>query len=130
MHRLRDGLAVVLFAFILLLAPVHAAGLEEAIAHFTADDFSETEAGIGAVAESGDPRAATIIEALQDARLLFSAEQKKVYYTDADGKLWRGRHRGRTGGPRCGADQQPAAAGDGCRPRRPDADVAGSGQAL
>jgi urea transport system permease protein len=90
MYRLRDGLAVVLFAFIFLLAAplAHAAGLEEAIAHFTADDFSETAAGISAVAESGDPRAATIIEALQNTRLLFSAEQKKVFYKDADGKLF------------------------------------------
>jgi urea transport system permease protein len=89
MHRLREGLAVVLSAFIFLLAapPVHAAGLEDAIAHFTGDDYSETEAGIGAVAESGDPRAAAIIEALQDGRLVFSAEQKKVFYKDADGKL-------------------------------------------
>src|SRR5271170_2695443 len=90
MHRLRDGLVVVLFAFIFLLAAplVHAAGLEDAIAHFTADDYSETDAGISAVAESGDPRATTIIEALQDGRLLFSAEQKKVFYKDADGKLF------------------------------------------
>ena len=66
---------------LLLLAapPVHAAGLEDALAHFTADDYTETDAGIGAVAESGDPRAAAIIEALQDGRLLFSAEQKKVF---------------------------------------------------
>ncbi len=64
------------------------ATLEEAIAHFTADDYSETDAGISAVAASGDPRAATIIEALQDGRLLFSAEQKKVFYKDAAGKLF------------------------------------------
>jgi urea transport system permease protein len=95
MQCLRDGLAVVLLAFTFLFAapllaarPVHAASLEEAIAHFTADDYSETEAGINAAAESGDPRAATIIEALQDGRLLFSAEQKKVFYKDADGKLF------------------------------------------
>ncbi len=89
MHRLRDGLALVLLALAMALAApaTKAANLEEAIAHFTQDDFSETDAGIGAVAESGDPRAAAIIEALQDGRLLFSAEQKKVFYKDADGKL-------------------------------------------
>ncbi len=89
MQRLRDGLAVVLSALIFLLAAplAHAAGLEDAIAHFTADDYTETEAGIGAVAESGDPRAAAIIEALQDGRLQFSAEQKKVFYKDAGGRL-------------------------------------------
>jgi urea transport system permease protein len=40
------------------------------------------------VAESGDPRAAAIIEALGDGRLVFSAERKKVFYKDADGKLF------------------------------------------
>jgi urea transport system permease protein len=90
MHCLRDGLAVVLLAFVFMLAtaPVRAATLQEAIAHFTEDDYSETDAGITALAESGDPRAAAIIEALQDGRLLFSAEQKKVFYKDANGKLF------------------------------------------
>jgi urea transport system permease protein len=46
---------------------------------FAADDYSETDAGIGAVAASGDPRSAAFIEALQDGRLLFSAEQKSVF---------------------------------------------------
>jgi urea transport system permease protein len=89
MHRLRDGLALVLLALAMAFAApaTKAANLEEAVAHFTQDDFSETDAGISAVAESGDPRAAAIIEALQDGRLQFSAEQKKVFYKDADGKL-------------------------------------------
>jgi urea transport system permease protein len=89
MHRLRVGLALVLLALAMAFAApaTKAANLEEAIAHFTQDDFSETDAGISAVAESGDPRASAIIEALQDGRLQFSAEQKKVFYKDADGKL-------------------------------------------
>jgi len=69
-------------------SPLHAAGLDEALPHFTEDDFSETEAGITALAESGDPRAATLLDALQDGRLLYSAEQKKVYYKDAAGRLF------------------------------------------
>ncbi len=94
MHRLKDlltdGFALVLLALTLSFAApgVRAAGLEDALSHFTQDDFSETDAGIGAVAESGDPRAATIIQALQDGRLLFNAEQKKVFYKDAAGKLF------------------------------------------
>jgi urea transport system permease protein len=90
MRRLTDDLAVVLLALTLLLTAqtvLRAASLEEAIAHFTADDYSETDAGIGAVAASGDPRSAALIGALQDGRLLFSAEQKKVFFKDADGKL-------------------------------------------
>jgi urea transport system permease protein len=68
-------------------APVRAADLTEALAHFTADDYSETDAGITAIAASGDPRAAVIVQALADGRLLFSAEQKTVFYRDAGGRL-------------------------------------------
>ena len=74
-------------SFALGCASAHAASLDEALAHFTADDFSETSAGIGAVALSGDPRAETIIRALQDGRLMFSAESKAVYVKDESGKL-------------------------------------------
>ena len=62
-------------------------GLAGALAHFLEDDFSETDTGITEVAASGDPRALTIIEALQDGRLSYSAEQKKVFYKDKAGKL-------------------------------------------
>jgi urea transport system permease protein len=68
-------------------ATAHAASLDEAFAHFTADDFSETSTGINDVAASGDPRAETIIRALQDGRLMFSAERKAVYVKDDSGKL-------------------------------------------
>jgi urea transport system permease protein len=74
-------------SFALGCASAHAASLDEALAHFTTDDFSETSAGIGAVALSGDPRAETIIRALQDGRLMFSAESKAVYIKDESGKL-------------------------------------------
>src|SRR5215470_1354658 len=80
----------VLLAIITAFAapPLRAANLEEALAHFATDDYGEIEEGIAAVAESGDPRAASIIEALQDGRLFYSAEQKKVFYKDASGKLF------------------------------------------
>src|SRR5215470_9630896 len=68
--------------------PLRAAGLEEALAHFATDDYSEIEAGIAAVAESGDPRAASILEALQDDRLFHSAERKRVFYKDQSGRLF------------------------------------------
>jgi urea transport system permease protein len=64
-----------------------AADLKEALARFTADDFSEIATGISEVAETGDPRAAVIIEALQAGRLVFSAERKTVYYKDAADRL-------------------------------------------
>jgi len=80
----------VLLAIIMAFAapPLRAANLEEALAHFATDDYGEIEEGIAAVAESGDPRAASIIEALQDGRLFYSAEQKKVFYKDVSGKLF------------------------------------------
>src|SRR5262252_3887466 len=80
----------VLLAIIMAFAapPLRAANLEEALAHFATDDYGEIEEGIAAVAESGDPRAASIIEALQDGRLFYSAEQKRVFYKDVSGKLF------------------------------------------
>ena len=110
-------------------------GLAGALAHFLEDDFGETDTGITEVAATGDPRAATIIEALQDGRLSFSAEQKKVFYKDAAGKLIdaadrRRRRSRRAGRPRRGAPQQPGAARARCRARRPEPAGARSRQAL
>src|ERR1700761_8493394 len=65
----------------------YAAGLDEALTHFTADDFSETSTGINDVIASGSPRAEIIIRALQDGRLAYSAERKTVYVKDEAGKL-------------------------------------------
>jgi urea transport system permease protein len=54
----------------------------EALAHFTADSFDETIEGINAVTASGSPQAATVIAALQEGRLLFSAKSKRVLIRD------------------------------------------------
>jgi urea transport system permease protein len=64
-----------------------AAGLDDAIAHFTADDFDETITGISQVTASGDARAAVILQALQNGQLMFSAEKKTVYLQDDASKL-------------------------------------------
>jgi urea transport system permease protein len=89
MRLSRACLVALLLAFSSMLgcAVAYAASLDEALAHFTADDFSETGAGINEVAVSGGPRAETIIRALQDGRLMFSAERKAVYIKDEAGKL-------------------------------------------
>ena len=55
---------------------------------FLENDFDETGTAISEVAASGNPRAQTIIEALRDERLFFSAEKKAVYYKDAADKLF------------------------------------------
>jgi len=75
------------FGFVLGCASARAESLDEAVAHFTTDDFSDTNDGINAVATSGSPRAEAIIRALQDGRLMFSAERKAVYIKDNADKL-------------------------------------------
>jgi urea transport system permease protein len=86
----RGCLGAILLALALAFAatPLRAAGLGEALVHFTTDDFAEIADGISAVAETGDPRAASILEALQDGRLLYSAEEKKVFVKDQSGRLF------------------------------------------
>ena len=69
------------------LGTAHATGVADTMAHFTADDFTETLAGIKEIAGSGDPRAETILRALQDGQLQFSAQRKTVYIKDSTGKL-------------------------------------------
>jgi urea transport system permease protein len=59
----------------------------DALQGFLADSFSDTSDAIEAVAASGQPRAAAVLEALQDGRLLFSAEAKKVLVKDKAGVL-------------------------------------------
>jgi len=65
----------------------HADAYADALASFTTDDFSDTADAIGKVATSGNPLAALLIEALQDARLMFSAKDKKVYIKTKDDRL-------------------------------------------
>jgi urea transport system permease protein len=90
MARWHERFAALLCALILLLvagAPAGAQSYEEALAKFTTDSYSDTDAGISAVAASGNPLAAQIIEALQDGRLLFSAEDKRVFVRDGSGTV-------------------------------------------
>jgi urea transport system permease protein len=69
-------------------AAAQPASLDEAVAHFTADDFDQTESGITQVAASGSPRAEAILRALQNNVLMFSAARKAVYIQDDSGKLF------------------------------------------
>jgi len=72
--------AAALFAalalMLVLAGPSRAAGFEEALPRFSADSYAETEAAIAEVAQSGDPRAAEVVQALADGRLLYSSERK------------------------------------------------------
>jgi urea transport system permease protein len=72
-----------------LFAPAaRAQSFDEALQKFTTDSFSDTGTAIEGVAASGNPRAADIIGALQEGRLFFDPEAKKVYIRSADGRVF------------------------------------------
>ncbi len=81
MSMIRDRLVAWLFAICLLVAalPANAQSFDETLQKFAADSFSETDDAINAVAASGNPQAAAIIQALNDSRLLFDPASKKIY---------------------------------------------------
>jgi urea transport system permease protein len=80
--------AAAVCVLVALAAGARAGPYEDALARFTTDSFSDTAEGIGAVALSGSPLAETVISALQDGRLLFSAADKRVFYKDKSDKLF------------------------------------------
>jgi urea transport system permease protein len=88
MRFVQHRLFALMMALVVLLAASagRAATLDEALQHFTADDYDETDTGISDVAGSGSPRAQTVLEALQDGRLLFSAD-KKVFVKDKTDRI-------------------------------------------
>jgi urea transport system permease protein len=90
MRSFRDGfIALVVAVAALVMGPgaAHAQSLEAALAGFAHDSFADTEKAIAGVAASGNALAAEVIEALQDGRLLFSAQRKKVVFRDRSGAL-------------------------------------------
>jgi urea transport system permease protein len=85
-----DRIVALVFALGLLLsaaASAQAGPYEDALPGFTEGSLSDTGEAIEKVVASGNPLAAPLLEALQDARLLFSAEKKAVYIKTKDGKL-------------------------------------------
>src|SRR5215471_18182456 len=77
----------VAFGLVLAAAAANAQSFDEALSGFTADSFSDTENAIGAVARSGNARAAQVIAALQDGQLFFDPDGKKVYIKRKDDRL-------------------------------------------
>jgi urea transport system permease protein len=77
----------VAFGLLLAAAAANAQSFDEALSGFTADSFSDTENAIGAVARSGNARAAQVIAALQEGRLLFDPDGKKVYIKEKDDRI-------------------------------------------
>src|SRR5215470_3918050 len=85
MRAFCERLLALVFALSILGDAVSAAradAYEDALAHFLADSFDDTIEGINAVAASGHPLAETVIVALQSGRLLFSTQEKRVFFKD------------------------------------------------
>jgi urea transport system permease protein len=89
MRGVLDRLIALAFAvcFAAAVSTAHAGPYEDALAGFTTDSFSDTADSIDAVAASGNPLAAPVLEALQDGRLMFSEKDKSVFITTKDDKL-------------------------------------------
>ncbi len=81
-------LAFVVLALGAIALPTKAGPYEDALTGFTEDSFRATMKSIDAVAESGSPLAARVLEALRDRRLLYSATAKKVFFKDKDDRLF------------------------------------------
>jgi urea transport system permease protein len=60
---------------------------EDALARFSADSFDQTIEGINEVVASGNALAAPVITALQEGRLLFSAESRRVFIREQSDRL-------------------------------------------
>jgi urea transport system permease protein len=60
---------------------------EDALSRFSADSFDQTIEGINEVVPSGNALAAPVITALQEGRLLFSAESKRVFIREQPDRL-------------------------------------------
>lgn len=91
MRVLYQRLAALALALLVLVTgalPAQAGPYEDALQGFTTDSFNDTGQAINAIAASGNPLAAKVLEALQDARLMFSAKAKTVYFKDKAGKLF------------------------------------------
>jgi len=91
MRAFCERLLALVFALSVVCVAANAAradAYEDALAHFLADSFDDTIEGINAVAQSGHPLAEKVIVALQDGRLLFSEEQKRVFFKDEADRLF------------------------------------------
>ena len=60
---------------------------EDALSRFSADSFDQTIEGINEVVASGNALAAPVSTALQEGRLLFSAESKRVFIREQPDRL-------------------------------------------
>jgi urea transport system permease protein len=78
---------VIATAILSFVGNARAGAYEDALQGFLSDDFSDTADAIGKLVASGDSRSAAVLKALQDSRLMYSAEAKAVYIKDGADKL-------------------------------------------
>ncbi len=77
----------------LLIGPVigpamaQAPGLPTIVAEFAKDNYAATNKAVTDLGTSVEPRAAAILQALKDERLVFAPDSKAVYLADAAGHL-------------------------------------------
>jgi urea transport system permease protein len=86
MHRLIMGV-LALGLILAAMAPARAQSFDAALARMATDSFADTEAAVGAVAVSGHPLALRVVQALQDARLLYHPERRTVFIKDESGRI-------------------------------------------
>ena len=79
----------VLFAVVASVVPAWAdpADVTAAVGDLGKDSFASTNKAVMALGSSGDPKAATILEALQDERLVYAPDTKAVFIKDASGHV-------------------------------------------
>jgi urea transport system permease protein len=94
------GFVFFIFALLLLSSAAFADAADDALARFSTDRFPDTEQGIGALAASGLPNTAAILEALAGNRLLIDTSNARIYYRDAAGAVLDAR----SGAPAPGVD--------------------------
>jgi urea transport system permease protein len=83
-------LALLCIATALLAAaiPARADSLDDILAHFATDKFSDTQAAIKDLSETDLATAPAILEALATGRLLFDPATHAIYYKDSSGALF------------------------------------------
>ena len=80
--------ALALAAALWSTGPAHAAGFDGALQKLASDNYGDIETGIAAIAASGSERAAPVLEALGDNRLLYRPDDKAVFVRTKAGRLF------------------------------------------
>jgi urea transport system permease protein len=81
------SLVLALGVLVAAMTGARAGPYEDALLLFTTDSFGDTTEAINGVVASGNPLAAAVIGALQEGRLLFSAQGKRVFVREKSDRL-------------------------------------------